>query len=292
MRAADREGIDPIRDARPGDPEQSSVTGGGPLERKLQRSFAQIDPTFATVRHVAEDRWHLGLEPSLDDSRTPAYIMRLDERGIVLDKWAIEEIRSHNDSPHPSYYPTPSMPLGSPQVTLKVNNPLPIVTVAPDAFHGKRLRLARIVHGFTVEALADRSKVSSRYIRKLEHGGRQPIAEMTAALAESLNVQPGFFLIAADGWEESPLPECRRIRRALKRGLFSADAHMPVATELVVKFDRMVNLPTVLLSAPLPNPVESAARIRTPWELGPDVPIASMTRALGNHGSLPSRSAQ
>ena len=62
-------------------------------------------------------------------------------------------------------------------------------------FIGDRLRLARLLKGFTLQEVGDAVYVSRQNIHQFESGARKPSDEVVQALSEFLGVQFSFFFL-------------------------------------------------------------------------------------------------
>jgi len=80
------------------------------------------------------------------------------------------------------------------------------------AFHGERLRLARVALGLTLDQLGARVSATRQYLNQLEQGLKVPTDEMRAALAAALGIAEHFFAIPASAGvspEECHFPKQR-----------------------------------------------------------------------------------
>lgn len=156
-------------------------------------------------------------------------------------------------------------------------------------FQGAKLRVARLVNGWTKADLASHLQVSRQFIHALEVGEKAASQDMVAALALSLKVQPSFFF--------SPLinevkeEECHfRSRRSMPDKVADQVISFGTALELVVRFlDTHLELPAVnfpSIEVSSNSEVERAAQeCRQAWGLGAG-PIANMVRVLENAGAV------
>lgn len=60
-------------------------------------------------------------------------------------------------------------------------------------FQGAKLRIARLLNGWTKADLAERLHVSRQFIHALEIGDKPASQDLVAALSLLLKVQPNFF---------------------------------------------------------------------------------------------------
>jgi Zn-dependent peptidase ImmA (M78 family)/transcriptional regulator with XRE-family HTH domain len=156
-------------------------------------------------------------------------------------------------------------------------------------FQGARLRIARLIHGWTKAELADRLAVSRQYIHALEIGSKQASEEFVAALCLVLKVTPAFF--ASQLPSEVREEECHfRSRSSMPAKVADQVVSIGTALELVVThLDSKLTLPQVdfpVLEAKTPDDLELAAEsCRVHWKLGVG-PISNMTRVLENAGAV------
>lgn len=156
-------------------------------------------------------------------------------------------------------------------------------------FQGAKLRIARLLNGWTKADLANHLQVSRQFIHALEVGEKQASQDMVAALALSLKVQPSFFFTSLEN--EVKEEECHfRSRRSMPDKVADQIISFGTALELLVRFlDRELDLPSVdfpSLEAHTDEEVELAAETcRKHWGLGFG-PISSMIRVLENAGAV------
>jgi Zn-dependent peptidase ImmA (M78 family)/transcriptional regulator with XRE-family HTH domain len=160
----------------------------------------------------------------------------------------------------------------------------------PEAtFQGSKLRLARLLNGFTKAELADRLEVSRQFIHALEIEAKSPSSDMSAALSLLLKVQPSFFFSPLSG--EVREEECHfRSRKSMPDKL--ADqiiAHGTGFEALVRHLDETLTLPKVdfpHIEVQGTEDIELAAEeCRHHWKLGSG-PISNMCRVIENAGAV------
>ncbi|MEB5973928.1 helix-turn-helix domain-containing protein [Pantoea dispersa] len=66
-------------------------------------------------------------------------------------------------------------------------------------FYGERLRLARLIKGVTLQKIGDAVAVTRQSIHQYESDVRAPATDVLNALAEYLEVSPGFFSVPLSG---------------------------------------------------------------------------------------------
>lgn len=156
-------------------------------------------------------------------------------------------------------------------------------------FQGSKLRIARLLQGWTKADLAERLQVSRQFIHALEIGQKPVSQDMLAALSLLLKVQPSFF------WEplqfEVREEECHfRSRRSMPDKVAEQIISHGTALEMIVRFlDNALSLPAVTfpnIEVHSSENIEQAAEYcRQHWGLG-NGPISSMCRVLENAGAI------
>ena len=156
-------------------------------------------------------------------------------------------------------------------------------------FQGAKLRVARLLNGWTKAELAERLQVSRQFIHALEVGQKPVSQDMLAALSLLLKVHPSFF------WEplqfEVREEECHfRSRRSMPDKIAEQIISHGTALEMIVRFlDNALSLPKVnfpTLEVHSTEEIEQAAEYcRQKWGLGTG-PIASMCRVLESAGAI------
>ncbi len=154
---------------------------------------------------------------------------------------------------------------------------------------GEQLRLARLVHGYSLEQVADLIDATRQFIHQLETNSRTPSGETVAALADVLGVTPEFL--------RSPLPSSVRPEQCHFRSLSNRPASVTsqilargtLLDQLASILDEHLDLPHVdfpEIAARTSAEIESAAEnARQHWGLGTG-PITSMMRVVENAGAI------
>jgi Zn-dependent peptidase ImmA (M78 family) len=159
------------------------------------------------------------------------------------------------------------------------------------AFHGDKLRLARLLAGLSLDELGGLVATSRQFIHQLETGAKEPTDEMRDALAAVLAVTPTFFATPAFNPVREEDCHFRRLASA-PRGLIAQAVARGTAVEALVNgLEDRVRLPAVdFPEAARPGSSDAIERIadeaRQHWGLGLDGPITSMTRVLENAGAV------
>jgi Zn-dependent peptidase ImmA (M78 family)/DNA-binding XRE family transcriptional regulator len=159
------------------------------------------------------------------------------------------------------------------------------------AFHGDKLRLARLLAGLSLDELGGSVATSRQFVHQLETGAKEPTNEMRDALAAVLTVTPAFFSTPAVNPVREEDCHFRRLASA-PRGLVAQAVARGTAVEVLVNgLEALVRLPDVnfpeFARPETSDAIESvAADARLHWGLGLDGPITSMTRVLENAGAV------
>jgi Zn-dependent peptidase ImmA (M78 family)/transcriptional regulator with XRE-family HTH domain len=159
------------------------------------------------------------------------------------------------------------------------------------AFHGDKLRLARLLAGLSLDELGGSVATSRQFVHQLETGAKEPTDELRDALAAVLAVTPVFFSTAAINPVREEDCHFRRLASA-PRGLVAQAVARGTAVEALVNgLEAQVRLPNVdFPEASRPVSADAIERIaenaREHWGLGLDGPITSMTRVLENAGAV------
>jgi len=159
---------------------------------------------------------------------------------------------------------------------------------AEQQFEGSKLRLARLLNGWTKAELAERLVLSRQFVHSLELG-KAPSGDLIAALALLLKVQPSFFFsqLSTEVREE----ECHfRSRRSMPDKVAEQIIAHGTAFEMLVRhLDESLSLPVVdfpHIDVSSDNDIEAAAEeCRKHWKLG-EGPIANMCRTLESAGAV------
>lgn len=164
-------------------------------------------------------------------------------------------------------------------------------------FVGDRLRLARLLNGYTQQEVGAAVFVSRQHIHQLESGARMPADDVLGALAEFLGVEPSFFFNPLES--DVKAEQCHfRKRRTTPVGMANRVlAFGTIFEQLVTQLHQTLDLPepdfdvvekygyeSASLSAPLIERIAEASRKH--WGLGNDSPIDNMTRVLENAGAI------
>ncbi|MGO8994174.1 MAG: helix-turn-helix domain-containing protein [Polyangiaceae bacterium] len=157
------------------------------------------------------------------------------------------------------------------------------------AFHGERLRLARVALGLTLDQLSARVSATRQYINQLEQGIKAPTDEMRDALADALGVARHFFALPAAGGIRPEQCHFRKQRTTPVSVVSQVLARGTLLDGFVRGLDRELDLPPVSFpDIPVTNMhnVEDAADVaREHWCLGTG-PISSMMRVVENAGAV------
>lgn len=157
------------------------------------------------------------------------------------------------------------------------------------AFEGTALRLARIFCGLSLEEVAERVEKSRQYLHKLETGQSNPTAELTAELAEALNVEIGFFSNRTRQLHEDQF-HFRSLMTTKNSVRQIAVARGEMVNKLICLLEEYLRLPTVDIPCfdrvASVNDIEIIAETcRKHWDLGLG-PIDNMTRLAENVGAI------
>ena len=158
-------------------------------------------------------------------------------------------------------------------------------------FHGDKLRLARLVAGFSLDELGGLVAASRQFVHQLETGAKEPTDEMRDALASALTVLPTFFSMPAINPVREEDCHFRRLASASRSIVAQAVARGTAVEALVNGLEAKVRLPTVdFPESGRPQSGDAIERTaeeaRQHWGLGLDGPITSMTRVLENAGAV------
>jgi len=159
-----------------------------------------------------------------------------------------------------------------------------------EAFHGDRLRLARLFQALSLEEVGARVAATRQYIHQLETGAKSPTGDMVAALAEALEVEPRFF-------EMPLLNPVREDQCHFRKRMTTPTALVQQAAARGTLVDLLVRRVSDVLEMPAVNfpdipvgdarDVERAAEAcRVHWGLGLLGPITNMTRVVENAGAV------
>ena len=156
-------------------------------------------------------------------------------------------------------------------------------------FEGAALRLARIFSGLSLEEVAEKVNKSRQYLHKLETGQSNPTPELSAELADALNVEIGFF-----SYRKLQLHEEQFHFRSLMTTKNSvrqiAVARGEMVNKLIHVLEDYLRLPAINIPCydhvSSVNDIEAIAEsCRRHWDLGLG-PIDNMTRLAENVGAV------
>ena len=159
------------------------------------------------------------------------------------------------------------------------------------AFHGDKLRLARLLAGLSLDELGGFVATSRQFVHQLETGAKEPTDDLREALASVLAVTPTFFSTPAINPVREEDCHFRRLASA-PRGLVAQAVARGTAVEALVDgIETQVRLPVVdFPEAARPtssDAIERAAEeARQHWRLGLEGPVTNMTRVLENAGAV------
>lgn len=155
-------------------------------------------------------------------------------------------------------------------------------------FCGARLRIARLLAGFTQVELAKLVSASSAFLSYVEAGQKQPGIDLVAGLAQVLGVTPDYFFRPPP---QELLDEACFFRRRAATSVAVRQQVRAYATffaELVGQLEEEFDFPPQYLPAlrlARPEDMERLAeRVRLETGLGRDLPIKNMMRVVENAG--------
>lgn len=155
---------------------------------------------------------------------------------------------------------------------------------------GEQLRLARLAHGYSLEALGELVGATRQYLHLLETGARNPSDDLVLALSDVLGVTLNFL--------SEPIPSTVRPEQCHFRGHITRPAAVTsqvlargtLLDRLVSGIERHIGLPDVSfpdIPATSVEEIEHAAeQARLHWGLGLTGPIVSMMRVVENAGAI------
>ncbi len=159
-------------------------------------------------------------------------------------------------------------------------------------FYGDKLRLARLLNGFTQQELGNLVSVSRQFVHQLEGGSKVPADDVLEALCEVLKIENEFFQSPVGNDVKSEQCHFRK-RRTTPVGIaHRVLAFSTIFEQLVVYINELLDLPSKDIPIAesttgkyLNEDIERAAeKCRKQWGLGIDTPIAKVTRVLENAG--------
>ena len=159
------------------------------------------------------------------------------------------------------------------------------------AFHGDKLRLARLLAGRSLDELGGLVATSRQFIHQLETGAKEPTEGMRDALAAALAVTPAFFAMPAINPVREEDCHFRRLASAPRGLVAQAVARGRAIEAFVDALEGQVRLPIVdFPESARPASLDAIERIaenaRQHWGLGLDGPITSMMRVVENAGAV------
>lgn len=163
------------------------------------------------------------------------------------------------------------------------------------AFYGERLRLARLLKGYTLQELGDAVAVTRQSIHQYESDVRAPANDVSNALAEFLNVSPKFFSLALFG-DVKP-EQCHfRKRQTTPVGVKNrVQAYSTILEQLVLELNEHLELPenrfNLVDNSKMPELTSTviekiAEGARDRWGLTSDAPIDNMINVVENQGAI------
>jgi len=157
------------------------------------------------------------------------------------------------------------------------------------AFHGERLRLARVALGLTLDQLGARVSATRQYLNQLERGIKMPSEEMAAALAAALGIAVGFFRLPADAGIRPEQCHFRKQRTTPVSIVSQVLARGALLDDFVNRLDSELDLPPVSFPdipvTGIGEIEEAAEATRDHWRLGTG-PISNMVRVVENAGAV------
>jgi len=160
-------------------------------------------------------------------------------------------------------------------------------------FLGEKLRLARLLNGFTQQELGKKVCASRQYIHQLE-GDKHPSGDVLAALCEALYVREPFFYTSLNN--DVKFEQCHfRKRKTTPVNLANrVCAYSTIFEQLISYLNKYLELPSPNFLHPHCDSVnfqnveieKIAEKYRDHWGLGINTPIKSMTRTLEAAGVI------
>lgn len=157
-------------------------------------------------------------------------------------------------------------------------------------FVGDQLRLARLVHGLSLEQVALAVGATRQYIHQLETGSRNPAGELVEALADVLGVHVAFLhSMEANGVRPE---QCHFRKQQTTPASVTSQvlARGTLLDRLAQELERELSLPKVnfpdILIRDLEGAELAANEARRYWGLGADGPITNMMRVVENAGAI------
>ncbi|RLJ17343.1 hypothetical protein DJ031_13495 [bacterium endosymbiont of Escarpia laminata] len=157
-------------------------------------------------------------------------------------------------------------------------------------FQGARLRLARLVAGFSLAELGAEVGVSRQHIHQLETEERPPGPGMLEALSDAVGVLSEYFFRDIRNEVEEQHCNFRKLRTAPVTITKQVVARGTLFNELVSLLDEKLSLPPVDFPqfdvSSNENIEQAAEHCRDHWELTVDQPITNMIRVVERAGAV------
>ncbi|WP_419235951.1 helix-turn-helix domain-containing protein [Serratia fonticola] len=164
-------------------------------------------------------------------------------------------------------------------------------------FIGDRLRLARLLKGYTLQEVGDAACVTRQNIHQLESGARNPSDDVAKALAEFLGVKEDFFFKPLETEVKSEQCHFRKRKTTPVNVANRVLAFGTIFEQLVSNLHEQLELPrpdfdilekyNISAKEFDASIIEKAAeKARLHWGLGLNSPIDSMTRVLESAGAI------
>ncbi|EKN3726406.1 TPA: helix-turn-helix domain-containing protein [Yersinia enterocolitica] len=164
-------------------------------------------------------------------------------------------------------------------------------------FVGDRLRLARLLKGFTLQEVGDAVFVSRQNIHQFESGARKPSDDVLEALSEFLEVKTSFFFLPLETEVKAEQCHFRKRKTTPVNVTNRILAFGTIFEQLVYELHQQLELPSPNFDILEHYDFDSneldasmieliAEKTRCYWGLGIDAPIESMTRVLENAGAI------
>ncbi|HIF9436775.1 TPA: helix-turn-helix domain-containing protein [Photobacterium damselae] len=162
-------------------------------------------------------------------------------------------------------------------------------------FFGERLRLARLLKGYTLQELGDAVSVTRQSIHQYESEVRIPADDVMNALAEFLKVSPKFFNLPLSGDVKPEQCHFRKRQTTPANVKNRVQAYSTILELLVAELHYHLDLPEnrfdlvdtskiIEFTPPIIEKIAEGARIR--WGLTTDAPIDNMINVVENQGAI------
>ncbi|EEY46250.1 zinc peptidase [Vibrio sp. V09_P4A23P171] len=163
------------------------------------------------------------------------------------------------------------------------------------AFYGERLRLARLLKGYTLQELGDAVSVTRQSIHQYESDIRVPADDIKNALAESLQVETSFFCMPLSGDVKPEQCHFRKRQTTPVSVKNRVQAYSTILEQLVAELHLHLDLPANRfnlvdndkipeLTSLVIEKIAEGARVR--WGVTPDAPIDNMVNVVENQGAI------